>query len=230
VITIMQHMHCLSLHQDATGFQQEHASHSLPKRASKPRAVLTKSQVIAIFQLKHNLLSATKIARPYGVSEKAVRDIWTARTWATETWHLDPSRAVKIKQSGRPLGSRDSKPRNPRQASIGVCAHTSVILHCAESDCNHLSESCICPNDAGLWEERQTNIGCFDQEHLDRIQRHQVDRPGSDSFLCTDQECFVRTKSLDDQLFDWERGLRGKHGTSWSDPFKADWPQLWSTT
>jgi hypothetical protein len=46
----------------------------------------------------------------YGVCEKAVRDIWVGRTWAAETWHLDPSRPLKIKYAGRPLGCRDAKP------------------------------------------------------------------------------------------------------------------------
>jgi hypothetical protein len=214
-------MHCTSVHQHAIGFQPEHVLHTLPNRAPKPRAILKKSQVITIFQLKHNLLSATKVARSYGVSEKAVRDIWTSRTWATETWHLDPSRALKIKQSGRPLGSRDSKPRKPRQALVGGCDHTSVILKCAESDGDHLSESCS--QDAGLCEGRRTYIGRLDLEHRDQIHGHPVGRPGSDAFLCSKQQCFVRMKSLDEQLFDWERG---QHGTCLSDPFKADWSQL----
>ena len=62
----------------------------------------------------------------YGVSEKAIRDVWTARTWAKETWHLEPLRALALKQTGRPKGRRDSKPRlkngsyHPAASSINV--------------------------------------------------------------------------------------------------------------
>jgi hypothetical protein len=73
--------------------------------------------VLNIFQIKSKIPSATKVARFYGVSEKTIRDIWTGRTWAAQTWHLDKSRVLKIKPTGRPIGRRDTKPRKPRQSS-----------------------------------------------------------------------------------------------------------------
>ena len=62
-------------------------------------------------------MTAAKLSVIYGVSEKAVRDIWTGRTWAKETWHLDMSRPITKKHAGRPKGSKDKIPR--RRRSIG---------------------------------------------------------------------------------------------------------------
>ena len=64
----------------------------------KPRAVLTKDQVIHIFRMsieKSNNKarpSATAVAKQYSVSEKTIRDIWRARTWHDETLPLDMHR------------------------------------------------------------------------------------------------------------------------------------------
>jgi hypothetical protein len=81
---------------------------------SKPRARLSEAQVIAIFQARASASGSTKVAMVYGVSEKAVRDIWKGRTWSKETWHLDPSRPLQLKLTGRPKGCKDSQPRKKR--------------------------------------------------------------------------------------------------------------------
>ena len=57
------------------------------------------------------LMIAAHVSKIYGVSEKAVRDIWTGRTWSKETWHLDASRSRPLKKMGRPVGRQDTKPR-----------------------------------------------------------------------------------------------------------------------
>jgi hypothetical protein len=232
LLNSMQPMHNLPAHQNAAGCRSEHVSFArTPKAAPKPRAVLTKSQAITIFQLKLNVSSATKIARSYGVSEKTVRDIWTGRTWATETWHLDPSRVVKIKQSGRPLGSRDSKPRKPRQASVGRYDKCSVSLYHTVTESISIGDRfCgIVKYEACLCEERPVHIESYEGgEFLDRLrgqrqQDQEEGRPCDDGLLCAEQSPIAPTLSLDEQLFDWERG---QNGACWSDPFKADWPQL----
>ena len=81
---------------------------------SKPRARLSEAQVLTIFQARASASTATQVATVYGVSEKAVRDIWKGRTWPRETWHLDTSRPLQLKLTGRPKGCRDSKPRIKR--------------------------------------------------------------------------------------------------------------------
>jgi hypothetical protein len=84
--------------------------------ASKPRARLTKDQAVQIFKSKLDSpqLSSSALATYYYVSEKTVRDIWTGRTWSKETWHLDTSRALQLKQPGRPKGRKDKQPRKKR--------------------------------------------------------------------------------------------------------------------
>jgi hypothetical protein len=87
----MQHTQIPLGHQEAFGDRTVHTFlYRLPKAVAKPRAVLAQSQVITIFQLMQN----------------AVLDIWTARPWATETWHLDPARSIQRARSR--AGSRSS--------------------------------------------------------------------------------------------------------------------------
>ena len=84
-------------------------------QCAKPRAILTAEKAVEIFRRSpqcDGMFTATSVGREYGVSEKAVRDIWSARTWCDETRHLDPLRPHReSKLPGRPLGKRDSAPR-----------------------------------------------------------------------------------------------------------------------
>ena len=86
--------------------------HTLEGR--KSRAKLTEADALDIFHCKAHSLSAASVSKKYGVSEKAVRDIWTGRTWSKETWHLDASRSRPLKKMGRPVGRQDTKPRKSR--------------------------------------------------------------------------------------------------------------------
>ena len=81
---------------------------------SRARAKLTESDALNIYNCKGTISKSAAIAKLYGVSEKAVRDIWTGRTWSKETWHLDESRPIPTKKMGRPLGRKDGQPRKPR--------------------------------------------------------------------------------------------------------------------
>jgi hypothetical protein len=77
----------------------------------KPQARLTHDEVVEIFMSRATKQSASQVCMRFGVSEKAIRDIWTGRTWAKETWHLDKSRSIELKKIGRPVGCKDAKPR-----------------------------------------------------------------------------------------------------------------------
>lgn len=88
----------------------------------KPRAVLSKQQVIEIFLLSVVDSSDTKrhtassVARKFSVNEKTIRDIWSGRTWHQETMPLDPKRRPKLMaKTGRPLGCKDIVPRKIRK-------------------------------------------------------------------------------------------------------------------
>jgi hypothetical protein len=188
------------------------------KAIAKPRAVLTKDQVVAIFQIKATNLnsSATSVARAYGVSEKAVRDIWTARTWAAETWHLDTSRTLKMKKAGRPVGRRDSKPRRTKCGSRfekdAACASPSILEAAqdgCESACRRPAHASDCLHDTEevvSWDSWEQNRTCTPDGDVDALH--------------LDEDLPARVISIDEQLFDWELGLGIG---SMSDPFEADW-------
>ena len=82
-------------------------------------------------------MTATKLSVMYGVSEKAVRDIWTGRTWAKETWHLDMTRTLSNKRTGRPKGSKDTIPRH-RRAKHAKTAVRSQFAHPGKLSIPHL--------------------------------------------------------------------------------------------
>ena len=86
----------------------------------KPKAILTSHDAVNIFKrsLPHftpKNTSAVVVAQEYRVSEKAIRDIWTGRTWSEATDHLAPHRAPRTpRPTGRPRGRLDTKPRKQR--------------------------------------------------------------------------------------------------------------------
>ena len=181
----------------------------------KPRAVLTKTEVLAVFKFKDTNLPATKVARFYGVSEKAIRDIWTGRTWAAETWHLDTSRELKVKISGRPLGSRDSKPRKKscdskprekRKSSQFRCGSTTPVIACKTSNNKQGTINAVCILEA-KFDPRPQNFESMSPVYCDDIIFIKQDRPS-------------QIYSVDDQLFEWNRGLSGGHSPNL---FEADW-------
>ena len=198
------------MHQQITSTEDQ-KSRSCP---AKPRAVLTKSEVIAIFQTKLTHSPATKVARLYGVSEKAIRDIWKARTWAAETWHIDPSRALVVKTSGRPIGSRDSKPRKPRHALKDCCspekivaAHTSLDVH---QSVNVIYDTC----------RFNDQLGRDRSSSSDLLPRHRPSTSAVNQFNDCQHQLSEHIFSLDEQLFAWEHN--SDRGTL-PDPFEADW-------
>jgi hypothetical protein len=86
----------------------------------KPRAILTEQQAVEIFGLASShqdvVFSAAALARRYGVNERTVRDIWKQRTWIHATRPFEGSLQIRSKNRvGRPKGSKDSKPRKPKQ-------------------------------------------------------------------------------------------------------------------
>ena len=80
----------------------------------KPHAVLTRECVIEIYRYKIENVEVVSavgrhaciLAAKYGVSEKTIRDIWTARTWSEETSILDPKRHKSANESVEPTRYR----------------------------------------------------------------------------------------------------------------------------
>jgi hypothetical protein len=93
----------------------------MPIGCKKPTGALTKDQAMDIFRISlthaphKERPTAVSVARAFHVSEKTVRDIWSARTWHDETLPLDVNRIPReARKTGRPPGRCDSKPRKPR--------------------------------------------------------------------------------------------------------------------
>ena len=70
----------------------------------KPRAILTRELAVEIYRYKIENMEAvasavgrhaSMLAGLYGVSEKTIRDIWTARTWSEATCMLEPTRRME---------------------------------------------------------------------------------------------------------------------------------------
>mmetsp|Transcript_28517 Transcript_28517/g.64676 ORF Transcript_28517/g.64676 Transcript_28517/m.64676 type:complete len:415 (-) Transcript_28517:83-1327(-) len=70
--------------------------------------------------LGHKTVESCFVGKRYGISSKTVRDIWDRRTWTQATkelWtpeELLQEEQVVRRQPGRPSGSKDTKPRKPR--------------------------------------------------------------------------------------------------------------------
>ena len=187
----------------ASSFQSEH----FPKSTTKPHARLTVSDVINIFNSKKSSIQATRVANMYGVSEKAIRDIWTARTWARETWHLEPSRTLVLKQAGRPRGSKDSRPRQQKRS-----IHLRKELPIIQAYNPPTADQCRLSADAFL-SVLDMRI-CFSQAPTIDQQDNGGDTDGSG------------LQSLDEQLDGWDSGVCVPDK---SDPFEEDWEMAQSS-
>ena len=96
--------------------------------------ILVETQVIEIYQIKitklslqtktnvpsndinnkESILSPAAVAKSHGVSSKAIREIWSGRTWFRQLMHLDLARAAmvhRIKLPGRPMGAKGKRTR-----------------------------------------------------------------------------------------------------------------------
>mmetsp|Transcript_88278 Transcript_88278/g.234736 ORF Transcript_88278/g.234736 Transcript_88278/m.234736 type:complete len:139 (-) Transcript_88278:621-1037(-) len=67
---------------NAAGAQQQ-----IQAGGKQGRSVLTREQAVEIYRLGEGAKrdSAYKVAKLYGVCEKAIRDIWSGRTWRNAT-------------------------------------------------------------------------------------------------------------------------------------------------
>jgi hypothetical protein len=195
---------------------------------SKPRAKLSERQVIEIFQLRASALTSTEVGVDYGVSEKAVRDIWKGRTWSSETWHLDtsrPARPLQIKLAGRPMGSKDRNPRKKRAISNDAyilpaqVVHRQLTEYGAENSCVQMSWQ------MSLSQQQQARQGwglqCTQSAHFAAtcIKDSGAHYRPSTAWSSSPTN---RHASVDKQLDEWDSFWRGAPS---ADPFCVDWKQ-----
>ena len=99
------------------------------------RAILTEMQAIDIFKVgtSHDSttagITASSVAKKYGINERTVRDIWKRRTWTRATGSLEGITRSKLR-SGRPKGSKDIMPRKPKKKPT-VMLDTMKQQHCS---------------------------------------------------------------------------------------------------
>jgi hypothetical protein len=90
----------------------------VPSSSNRPKLVLTERDAIDIFRLKekHGFPTAHAascfLAGKYHVSSKAIRDVWSGRSWLKTTYDLwEPKERPPRRFCGRPKGKKDNKPR-----------------------------------------------------------------------------------------------------------------------
>jgi hypothetical protein len=100
------------------------------------RAILTKQQAREIFGYKNGQGSesshatSTFLSKKFNISSKAIRDIWTGRSWLDATfdmWNIDDRPPRKV--VGRPKGRKDTKPRKCKSALENVDFEIRHNLH-----------------------------------------------------------------------------------------------------
>ena len=188
-------------------------SKQLHKPAVKPRARLAVLDAVKIFKLRGSEIQATSVANMYGVSEKAIRDIWTARTWARETWHLEPSRDMVLKQAGRPKGRTDSKPRRTKARVDRRRTQNNVSRPSKGQPVGHSRQL-----SGGAYFASADSFAIADAARLQLPCAVQLGRAGGAWYDVKAQAPVP--PSLDEQLGAWDLGACSPE--SW-DPFERDW-------
>ena len=191
----------------------------------RTRAKLSETQAIDIFQIKKTspTLSAAQVAKLYCISEKALRDIWTGRTWTIETWHLDTTRILFQKDIGRPKGCRDSKPRMMRK----------------EKDVSRIgSDNYVCTalgTNPKEWRGQDAKLSAASRTHptavgiaaavLDRMdalsKKTNVPHCPPKALSPSPPTTSSVAASVDQQLHDWNQAFWLEHESA--DPFHDDW-------
>ena len=113
-------------------------------QACKTRVILSEQKAIEIFQIKldndtRNVVerrSAASVARLYGVTEKAIRDIWSGRTWFRELMHLDPRRFKMAERFRRP-----GRPRKSETQGMRATAETIVLQKARRQETPQFSQA-----------------------------------------------------------------------------------------
>ena len=174
---------------------------SISKRSGLPRAILTKEQVVSIFEVhlaneslpqrSAGRYSAATVAKNYGVCEKAVRDIWNGRTWFRET-----NRCRK-----NSVSCKISSPTSLSQPINAAAAGKKELS--TEEECEHIPSGCSSGADDTDCSDHGSVIG-------DAIASMECDW----ALLDSESE-----ESSDIASFEQADGVE-----DFQDPFHDDWP------
>ena len=178
-----------------------------PLQSHKARAKLTRSDVLDIYKCKGSVTSATALSKHYGVSEKAVRDIWTGRTWSKETWHLYKSQPYPAKKMGRPIGRKDAQPRKQRSLRLEICSLQTS---------DHLSSESQSTDIEPIFSMMMNEWPKTCKKSTKKVYKDTEEVP----YMVLDAAVNHRAQSIDDLLH--EKALH-EFDTSFEDPFGPDW-------
>jgi len=182
---------------------------------------------------------AGALARAFGVSVKTIRDVWIGRTWCRATLDLTPDSQSDDssrfhKKAGRPLGSKDSKPRVKKMRSDSVQSIVFDALSCSSIDDSSLVE-CVSNIDDSLLVETLDhesddlghNITLLSQSSECVLDHHggEVDSLPSATDCEADE---LSNSAVVDYFKLWlELPIPAATEGRASDPFHLDWP-FWS--
>jgi hypothetical protein len=202
--------------------------------ASKPRARLSEAQVRTIFQAKATGATSTKIATDFGMSETAVRDIWSGRTWSRETWHLDPSRPFQLKLS---LRTKGCKTRNPKKKcalqfdELTACSTLSAqVSSCSydnqyaspnhnQYDSHNIEGQIFMPTTLQMPLKQPANQGFLPKHCKVTVSDSNAWHQSEEAWLIS-STVTLRRACVDDQLHDWDTFWRVAAN---ADPFCGNW-------
>ena len=187
----------------------------------KPRARLTEGQAIHIFEYNRSeqAPSSAKLAAWYGVSEKAIRDIWTGRTWSSVTQPPAPDQPRGRRMVGRPEGRKDQWPRRKIFVVSSQLAGTTILTRSETNMTLGDETSPFRPeaeiNTALLPIDQREPDDCLSMSHT---QTH-IGIESASTCFNTDLPSFET--SVDEQLHAMRRTfcISAQH----PDPFRRDW-------
>ena len=192
-------------------------------RPKNPRARLAEIDVVNIFKIK-DLIQATKVAKCFGVSEKAIRDIWSGRTWVKATRHLDPSKVLNKQPPARPKGSKDTTPRKKCTLYRNIDGISKQIPQVAAIPdvCIYAPPSFGSSNSIDLIPDNQNYALASGQDEEDALlsSKDKLQSIIEGEPVCAD---YSRDHiSLDDQLYIWNHEI-WRSTALHCDPFGQDW-------
>jgi hypothetical protein len=174
--------------------------------AHRPRAVLTASQVVAIFQYKAVMRSSSKVSRIFGVSEKTIRDIWMGRTWKAETRHLDPLRPLEEQHANRAHGK--GPPQDKARESNPARRRDQLLVSAEEAGWPFTESLKAGSQDKDSLDFRENApLGINSVSASQSIDGLECswEQAGDHALLLINPDWPSPSQSIDDLLFDWEQ-------------------------
>jgi hypothetical protein len=143
-----------------------------PSQCLKPNtrhALLTAEQAVHIYQLKFVTARsrsqgarAAAVGQSFGVSEKAVRDIWSGRTWQDKTKHIDAEHMpeekheiplsgqggdMALNQSAVSASVSSVGPGRNKSSTAPITRSFHILQHiCGDDACEGSSSNCPTPS------------------------------------------------------------------------------------